>query len=86
LQRLPLSEIKIDKSFVQNLTGSAGSQAIVRAIMALANTMQLRVVAEGMETQQQKEVLLALGCQRMQGYFIARPMELAAMERLHLEH
>lgn len=86
LQRLPLSEIKIDKSFVQNLTDNAGSQAIVRAIMALANTMQLRVVAEGMETPQQKEILLALGCHRMQGYFIARPMELAAMERLHLEH
>jgi EAL domain-containing protein (putative c-di-GMP-specific phosphodiesterase class I) len=82
LQRLPLREVKIDKAFVNDLTHNAGSEAIVRAIIALSASMTLTVVSEGVETEAQKEQLLAMGCHLLQGYLIARPMALDAMEAL----
>jgi predicted signal transduction protein with EAL and GGDEF domain len=85
LQRLPLRELKIDKAFVNDLATNATSESIVRAIVALGLGMQIDVVAEGVETEAQRDRLTALGCQHMQGYLFARPMELAEMERL-FEH
>jgi diguanylate cyclase (GGDEF)-like protein/PAS domain S-box-containing protein len=82
LQRLPLREVKIDKAFVNDLTHNAGSEAIVRAIIALSASMTLTVVSEGVETEAQKDQLLAMGCHLLQGYLIARPMTLDAMEAL----
>jgi EAL domain-containing protein (putative c-di-GMP-specific phosphodiesterase class I) len=82
LQRLPLRELKIDKTFVQNLENNRASEAIVRAIVALGQSMQIEVLAEGVETQDQKNRLCELGCERMQGYLFARPMPLQAMELL----
>jgi EAL domain-containing protein (putative c-di-GMP-specific phosphodiesterase class I) len=81
LQRLPLRELKIDKAFVNELASDAGSEAIVRAIIALGLSLQIDVLAEGVETEAQKGRLSALGCQYMQGYLFARPMELEALER-----
>jgi diguanylate cyclase (GGDEF)-like protein/PAS domain S-box-containing protein len=81
LQRLPLRELKIDKTFVNDLATNTTSEAIVRAIIALGLGMNIDVLAEGVETEQQKERLTALGCDRMQGYLFARPMSLDAMER-----
>ena len=81
LQRLPLRELKIDKTFVNDLAGNATSEAIVRAIVALGLGMKIEVLAEGVETEAQKDRLKALGCERMQGYLFARPVELDAMER-----
>jgi diguanylate cyclase (GGDEF)-like protein len=80
LQRLPLRELKIDKTFVNDLASNTTSEAIVRAIVALGQSMQIDVLAEGVETDAQKGRLTALGCERMQGYLFARPMALAAME------
>jgi diguanylate cyclase (GGDEF)-like protein/PAS domain S-box-containing protein len=81
LQRLPLRELKIDKTFVQDLASNTASEAIVRAIVALGKSMHIEVLAEGVETEVQKERLSALGCERMQGYLFARPVELAALEQ-----
>ena len=85
LQRLPLRELKIDKTFVNDLASNSTSEAIVRAIVALGLGMQIDVLAEGVETEAQKDRLKALGCERMQGYLFARPTELEAMERKLLQ-
>ncbi len=84
LQRLPLRELKIDKSFINNLATNSNSEAIVRAIIALGLSMRIQVLAEGVETEEQQLRLKTLGCERIQGYFLARPMELDAMEKLLL--
>ena len=74
LTSLPLSELKIDRSFVKDLGVSPQSSAVVTAIIALARSLGLRVVAEGVETIRQMEVLHRLGCRVMQGFLFARPM------------
>jgi EAL domain-containing protein (putative c-di-GMP-specific phosphodiesterase class I) len=84
LQRLPLRELKIDKSFINDLDTNSNSEAIVRAIIALGLSMRIQVLAEGVETEEQQLRLKTLGCERIQGYFLARPMELDAMEKLLL--
>ena len=81
LQRLPLRELKIDKTFVNDLASNTTSESIVRAIVALGLGMKIDVLAEGVETDVQKDRLTALGCDRLQGYLFARPMNLDAMER-----
>jgi len=82
MQMLPLAEIKIDRTFVNDLTRSERSAAIVKAVIALGNSMHITIVSEGVETQAQKEQLLALGCDLLQGYLISRPIECAALELL----
>lgn len=82
MQMLPLAELKIDKSFVNDLTTSDRAQAIVKAIIALGHSMGITIVSEGVETQAQKERLLALGCPLLQGYLISRPMDCAELEAL----
>ena len=82
MQMLPLAEIKIDKTFVNELTTSERSEAIVKAVIALGNSMHITIVSEGVETVAQKERLLALGCTLLQGYLISRPIERAALEQL----
>jgi len=77
LQRLPLYEIKIDKGFVQNLPTDAGNTGIVRAILSMARHLNLRVVAEGVETATQAAFLVDSACEAMQGYHFARPVPLA---------
>ena len=73
LQRLPLDELKIDRAFVRDLPANASSLAIVRTIMALADTLRIRVVAEGVETSAQHACLLDNGCDAFQGFLFARP-------------
>lgn len=82
MQMLPLAELKIDKSFVSDLTSSERAQAIVKAIIALGQSMGITVVSEGVETQAQKDRLLALGCTLLQGYLITRPIPCAELETL----
>ncbi len=77
LKRLPLYEIKIDKGFVQDISSDTGNAAIVRAVLSMARHLRLRVVAEGVETTEQADFLVASGCEAMQGYLYARPMPLA---------
>ncbi|GAB2699719.1 putative bifunctional diguanylate cyclase/phosphodiesterase [Thalassiella azotivora] len=74
LQRLPLHEVKIDKSFVIPMTTDPGARAIVRAIVELAHTLDLAVVAEGVEHAAARESLNRMGCDVMQGYLIGRPL------------
>ena len=69
LRRFPLDKLKIDRSFIRDLLVSADDACIVRAIISLAHSLRLRVVAEGVETHQQLEFLRELGCDQYQGYY-----------------
>ncbi|MEW6693379.1 putative signaling protein [Tepidimonas thermarum] len=73
LRSLQVDEVKIDQSFVRSMLHDRGSDAIVRAVIALSNTLGLRTVAEGVETPQQRDYLLEQGCRVLQGYLIGRP-------------
>jgi diguanylate cyclase (GGDEF)-like protein/PAS domain S-box-containing protein len=74
LKRFPIDILKVDRSFVLECDCGEGGLAITRAIVSLAHSLNLRVVAEGVEKQTQLAVLNALGCQEFQGYLFARPM------------
>ncbi|MCL4746030.1 MAG: EAL domain-containing protein [Burkholderiaceae bacterium] len=74
LKRFPVGALKIDRSFVSGLPDDAESVAISRAIIAMAHSMKLSVTAEGIETEEQAAVLAGFGCENMQGYHFARPM------------
>jgi len=83
LKKMPLYELKIDRSFIIDTPDDANSRALVQSILAMAGHLGLRVVAEGVETQAQADFLIAHDCACMQGYLYARPMPLAALiERL----
>ncbi|WP_191601860.1 putative bifunctional diguanylate cyclase/phosphodiesterase [Marinomonas algicola] len=84
LQHFPLDQLKIDQSFIRDLTDESSSQVIVNTIVSMANHMQLSVLAEGVETRREKNILLTLGCTRFQGYHFARPLDKeAATEYLY---
>ena len=74
LRQLPARQLKIDRSFVRDIETSDDARAIVDAVIHLAHSLGLSVVAEGVETAAQRAILLALGCDELQGYFFARPM------------
>lgn len=87
LRELPVDRLKIDGAFVAGLPDTAGDRAIVQAILAVAQAFGVGVVAEGVETPAQAQVLQEFGCRLMQGYHFARPMSAARLtERLHAEH
>ena len=74
LKRYPLDALKIDQSFVRNITEDAGDAAITRAIVAMAHSFGMSVIAEGVETTDQLAFLRALGCEEFQGYLFSRPV------------
>ena len=82
LTTLPISELKIDRSFVRDLGITPQSSAVVTAIIALARSLGLRVVAEGVENLRQMEVLHRLGCGVMQGFLFSRPIPPDDLEAL----
>jgi EAL domain-containing protein (putative c-di-GMP-specific phosphodiesterase class I) len=89
LKRLPVDEVKLDKSFVLNMTHDADDAAIVRSTIELAHNLGLQLVAEGIEDQKTLELLTALGCDLAQGYHLARPMpadELVGLHRIRSIH
>jgi diguanylate cyclase (GGDEF)-like protein/PAS domain S-box-containing protein len=86
LRRLAIHTIKIDRSFVIDLTSKADDAAVVRAIIALAHSLRMEVVAEGVETEGQAESLMDLGCNTAQGYLYHKPLPLAQMEALLRQH
>jgi diguanylate cyclase (GGDEF)-like protein len=74
LKRLPASELKIDQGFVKDLPGNGDDAAIIASIVALGRTLNLKVVAEGVETSEQQDYLSQLGCNSLQGYLLGRPV------------
>jgi diguanylate cyclase len=74
LQRFPLAKLKIDRSFVENLLTSRNDQAIVSAVVGLAQTLELELVAEGVETEAQRELLTQMGCDHIQGWLICKAL------------
>jgi len=74
LAQLPVQTLKIDQSFIANLTESDTTERVVQAIVALGRAMKLEVIAEGVETDRQYAIVRRLGCDYVQGYFIAKPM------------
>ncbi len=74
LRQLPAQQLKIDRSFVNDLESSEDARAVVSAVVSLAHALGLRVVAEGVETEGQRDILLAMACDELQGFFFARPM------------
>lgn len=81
LTTLPISEVKIDRTFVRDLGITPQSSAVVTAIIALARALGLRVIAEGVETLRQMEVLHRLGCSLMQGFLFSKPLPPDELER-----
>jgi len=81
LKRLPLDQIKIDQSFVRDVTSDANGAAIVQTIIAMSEALGLNVIAEGVETQAQKDFLDARGCHAFQGYLFGRPVPLQDFEK-----
>jgi diguanylate cyclase (GGDEF)-like protein/PAS domain S-box-containing protein len=73
LQRLPLDQLKIDQSFVQTLLTQPGDAAVARSVIALGHSLGLTVIAEGVETAEQRNLLAELGCDAFQGYYFGRP-------------
>ncbi|MET3804734.1 diguanylate cyclase (GGDEF)-like protein [Nakamurella sp. UYEF19] len=80
LRRLPIDEIKIDKSFVQGMVTDLSDHAIVRAIIDLGHSLGLRVIAEGVEEEAARDALRSLNCDELQGFLLARPMPIEKLE------
>lgn len=79
LKRLPIKKLKIDQSFVRDIPDDKDDMAIVNTIINLADNLGLNIIAEGVETEEQKDFLLAHGCRHVQGYFYAKPMKAEEM-------
>jgi EAL domain-containing protein (putative c-di-GMP-specific phosphodiesterase class I) len=78
LKQLPVSELKVDKSFVHDLAPGSDDTAIIRAIVQMARTLRLEVIAEGVEDAATEALLRQIGCDGLQGYHLGRPMKAPA--------
>jgi EAL domain-containing protein (putative c-di-GMP-specific phosphodiesterase class I) len=90
LKRFPINAIKIDRSFVGDITNDTNAEAIVRAIIAMAHSLKMKVVAEGVETREQLAFLQSQHCDEMQGFFYSPPVTdskfTKLLEKRFIEH
>jgi EAL domain-containing protein (putative c-di-GMP-specific phosphodiesterase class I) len=88
LKRLPLDQLKIDQSFVRDLARDESDKVIVRTIIAMAQSLNFDVIAEGVETAEQRQLLLSRGCRRYQGYLFGKPEPIRQFNQTlaHLGH
>jgi len=82
LKHFPISRLKIDKSFIRDISENANDAAIAAAIIALAHNMSLEVIAEGVETEDHLRLLRELGCEQGQGYLFSRPQPAHLLQSL----
>ncbi len=82
LKRFPLDAIKVDRSFVQDITADPDDASITRAVITMAHSLKLKVIAEGVETEGQLSLLVANRCDEIQGYFFSHPVPAAQMEKM----
>lgn len=80
LRHLPIQRLKVDRSFISDLATSDDAAAITRAILSMGHTLGLEVIAEGVETTAQAELLRAAACDRVQGFLYCRPLAATALE------
>jgi EAL domain-containing protein (putative c-di-GMP-specific phosphodiesterase class I) len=80
LKRLPLDQLKIDQSFVRDITVDPSDIAIVRTIVAMARSLDIAVIAEGVETEQQRQLLHENGCSHYQGMLFGKPVAIGQFE------
>ena len=85
IKRIPLDQIKIDQSFVRDLSTSSQDRTIVRTIIAMAESLSLEVIAEGVENEEQKILLTQKGCNNFQGYLFGRPVPVEEFEKSLIE-
>jgi EAL domain-containing protein (putative c-di-GMP-specific phosphodiesterase class I) len=81
LKRLPLDQLKIDISFVRDILSDASSGAIAQTVVSLSQVMGLSVIAEGVETEEQRDFLIRLGCRTFQGYLFGKPLPIDVFEK-----
>ncbi len=82
LKRFPIDSLKIDQSFIKEIVQNQEDAAIVKAIIAMARSLKRKVIAEGVETEEQMKMLLELGCREMQGYLFSKPVPTEIMEEI----
>jgi len=82
LKKLPITKLKIDQSFVRDMQDNMSDRNIIKAIIALSKSMDLQVIAEGVETSEQKALLQEENCDEMQGYLYSKPLSQADFEKL----
>jgi EAL domain-containing protein (putative c-di-GMP-specific phosphodiesterase class I) len=80
LRRLPLDQLKIDQSFVRDVLDDPNDATIAKTIVALAHSLGLDVIAEGVETEAQRDFLIRSGCKAYQGYLFSRPLPIEAFD------
>jgi EAL domain-containing protein (putative c-di-GMP-specific phosphodiesterase class I) len=80
LKMLPMNQLKIDQSFVRDIVTDNNDKSIVRTIIAMAKALGMDVIAEGVETEGQRELLINKGCEKYQGYLFGKPMPIEAFE------